>query len=171
MTYDLTLVPARPARAMTPARLFTIAPFDADDTASVLAMVRRCSATTLYRRFHGITNGILATEELLHAEGSQSFIARAHDRCVGVATLTPGPDGADIGVLVEDACQRKRVGTALIAALVARARELGVTQLRADLLDENRFLVPVLTRIGPAHTALERGGYHIDIALDEGCAA
>jgi GNAT superfamily N-acetyltransferase len=156
---------------MAPARLFTIAPFDAENTASVLAMVRRCSATALYLRFHGITNGIAPTQELLHAKGSESFVAWAHDRCVGVATLTPGPHGADIGVLVEDACQRKRVGTALIGALVARAQELGVTRIRADVLDANRFLIPMLTRIGPARTAAERGGYHIDIALEEGWAA
>ena len=105
-------------------------------------MLGRCSSMTLYHRFHGITDGVAyARHVLANADGHDSYLAWSEDRCVGVGSLHVGEDQAEIGVLVEDSWQRRGVGTALLAALVGRARRCDLSSLRADVLG-GKFLHP-----------------------------
>jgi GNAT superfamily N-acetyltransferase len=147
-----------------------IATFHSDDTPSMLAMLGRCSSATLYQRFHGaIKPGAIVAAQLA-AEAAESFVARAGDDCIGVATLSVMGQRAEMGVIVEDAWQRRGAGAALVRSIVRRARELGVTCLRADLLAEHRLLIPRLARIGPVRTSSDRGGYHVEISLGQEAA-
>jgi GNAT superfamily N-acetyltransferase len=96
------------------------------DSEALLAMVGRCSAMTLYRRFHG--------------------------------------------VLVGGGWQRRGVGTALVVALVRRARERRSAFLRADLLADNHFALQALASVGPMSISLARGSYTVLIDLGLGTA-
>ena len=141
------------------------------DSEALLAMVGRCSAMTLYRRFHGVTDGVpYAQQVLADAAGHDSYAAWSGDRCVGLGNLHVRDDTAEIGVLVEDGWQRRGVGTALVVALVRRARERRSPFLRADLLAENRFALQALASVGPLRTSLAHGSYTALIDLGLGTA-
>ena len=141
------------------------------DSEALLAMVGRCSAMTLYRRFHGVTDGVSYAQQVLaDAAGHDSYAAWRGDRCVGLGDLHVRDDTAEIGVLAEDGWQRRGVGTALVVALARRARERRSPFLRADLLAENHFALRALARVGPTRTSLAYGGYTALIDLGLGTA-
>jgi GNAT superfamily N-acetyltransferase len=148
-----------------------ISPLVPRDVDAVAAMIGRCSPATLYRRFHGVTRPSRAAPLLMAGAGKDSFGAWYGDECVAVGGLVPGkaddcnsPSG-HIGVLVEDAWQRKGVGSALVAALVVRARQQGLAGIVADIQTESEFLRPMLGRIGPMSTSFGYGGYTICVNL------
>jgi GNAT superfamily N-acetyltransferase len=144
-----------------------VARFEPADTPAVMAMLRRCSAPTLYRRLHGIPTGVDRTAHaVVHTAGEDTYCARSTDRCVGVASLASSHDGfAHIGVLVEDDWQRRGAGSALVVVLARRAREIRAPGLLADILGDNEFLIPLLARIGPIATSFVAGGYRVRVDL------
>src|SRR5262245_39752138 len=74
----------QPARSR-PALIAAVSPAD---THQVLAMLGRCSSGTLYRRFHGVTDGVAYARQLLTpGRGQDSYSAWVGDRCVGLASL------------------------------------------------------------------------------------
>jgi GNAT superfamily N-acetyltransferase len=149
-------------------------------------MMTRCSRATLFRRFHGFTDGAAYARAL--------FVDRAHDETlaarnpsmcrtaasepspsesshcvVGLGTLSPTTEGAaEMGVLVEDAWQQRGVGSRLIAELIARARRNGISTVHADVLEDNQFLLQILRRAAPLTVAFQRGGFSVDIDLGGG---
>ena len=137
------------------------------DAEAVLAMLRRCSRTSLYHRFHGFSDGRAYFAELLRNRPTDQTMLAWHGRaCVGAATLAAGAARIpDLGVLVEDAWQRRGIGTRLTALLVDRARSTGVTSVHADILNEDLFILRALRRLGPLTTTFERGTVAIDIDL------
>jgi len=138
------------------------------DSEALLAMVGRCSPTALYRRFHGITNGVSYAQQVLADTGCRdSFAAWSGEDCVGLGNLGVCDDTAEVGVLVEDGWHGRGVGTALAVALVGRARERRSHFLRADVLAENRFVLHVLARFGPTKISLDHGIYTtlVDLVL------
>jgi GNAT superfamily N-acetyltransferase len=142
-----------------------IAPLVPAHRPALLAMLRRCSPATLFHRFHGVTDGVPYAERLVADRGHRSLTAWAGDDCVGLATLAGGAGGHELGVLVEDAWQRRRVGTALVAGLLGSARAGGVGELVADVLAEDAFVLASLRRLGPVRTSLECGVYTARVAL------
>jgi GNAT superfamily N-acetyltransferase len=150
-----------------------IATVDQDDFAPVLAMIDRCSTTTLYRRFHGFLDvAAFAAAQVAADAGRDAVLAWCGERCVGLASLyDDGAGCADLGVLVEDAWQRRGVGTALVRALLRRATARGLTCLRVDLVGDNHVLLPALRRIGPLRTSAGSGGYRVHVDLVAGRAA
>jgi N-acetylglutamate synthase-like GNAT family acetyltransferase len=139
----------------------------ASDTEAVLDMLGRCSRTSLLHRFHGFTDGANYFGALLrNGPIDQTFLAWNRSACVGVATLGAGATGiVDLGVLVEDAWQRRGVGTSLVASLLVDARSRGVTTMHADVLGDDFFILEALRRIGPLTVAIECGTYSIDIEI------
>ena len=92
------------------------------DSEALLAMVGRRSAMTLYRRFHGVTDGICYAQQVLaDPAGHDSYTGWNWDRCVGLGDLHVRDDTAGMGVLVEDGCQRRGVGILPVGALAPRA--------------------------------------------------
>jgi GNAT superfamily N-acetyltransferase len=137
-----------------------IAVLEPADSGALIGLLARCSPTALYRRFHGVTNGLFYAQQIVAAaEGRDSYVAWIGKECVGLGNLHVRDDTADIGVLVEEDWQRRGVGTALLLALVRRVRERGSHSLRADVLEENRFVLPLLARLGPAETSMAAGSY------------
>lgn len=157
--------PSAPHRAND---VVVLRPAAASDTEAVVAMLARCSRTTLFHRFHGLTDGAAYFEAQLRDRPSdQIVLAWVGSTCVGVASLGAGATGIiDLAVLVEDAWQRRGIGTQLVAFLLDRARARGVSIVHADVLSEDRHIVRVLRRIGPLSSSIERGTWSIDVALD-----
>jgi GNAT superfamily N-acetyltransferase len=142
----------------------------ASDTQAVLTMLSRCSRATLFHRFHGVTDGADYFGALLR-DGSidQTFLAWYGSSCVGVATLGVGATGLfDLGVLIEDAWQRRGIGTWLVVSLLAGARAQGTTIVHADVLGDDLFILESLRRIGPLTVSVEFGIYSVDIDIGIG---
>jgi GNAT superfamily N-acetyltransferase len=144
-----------------------VKPASARDVRPVLAMLGRCSRTSLFHRFHGHTDGVAFTRSVLvHQQGGATVAAWNHDACIGLATL--GCDGAGVfhlGVLVEDAWQRRGVGRQLLAVLLDWARAHGAAAVHADVLGEDGFIVEALRRLGGSTVSIYTGTYSIDINL------
>ena len=137
------------------------------DTGAVLAMLGRCSRASLFHRFHGFTDGTAYFAALLRDRpADQTLLAWSGSTCVGVATL--GVDAAgivDLGALVEDAWQRREIGTRLITSLLDEARAKGVSTVHADVLAGDAFILRTLRRIAPLRVSTELGSFSIDIDL------
>jgi GNAT superfamily N-acetyltransferase len=85
-----------------------------------------------------------------------------------VATLGVGATGiADLGILVEDAWQRRGVGTRLATSLLESARAKDVTTVHAEVLGDDQFILEALRRIGPLTVAIESGSLSVDIDLGD----
>jgi GNAT superfamily N-acetyltransferase len=139
----------------------------ASDTEAVLEMLGRCSRASLFRRFHGYTDGANYFGALLR-DGpiDQTLLAWYRSTCVGVAALGVGTTGmSDLGVLIEDAWQRRGIGTWLVGSLLVNARAKGVTTVHADVLGDDRFILEAVRRIGPLKVTIEFGSYSIDIEI------
>jgi GNAT superfamily N-acetyltransferase len=127
---------------------------------ALFAMLGRCSPHALYGRFHGVTDGTFYADKVLAAAPcGDSFVAWNGDTCVGLGNTHVDGDTADVGILVEDAWQRRGAGTALLIAVLQRVHERGSRFLRADVLEESRFVLQVLARLGSATTSLTTGCY------------
>jgi GNAT superfamily N-acetyltransferase len=132
-------------------------------------MVGRCSAGTLYRRFHGVTDGVFHALQLVSDGDQDAYGAWSADLCIGVASLADDGHGSThIGVLVEDGWQRRGAGSALLAALVVRARQRLLPALVADVLADNGFILPLLDRVGPTTTEFCYGGYRVNVVIERG---
>ena len=134
----MTLMDVRPAAPAIP----TPRPTTADDLPALVAMAERCSAASLYRRFHGATGTPLRQELLRTAAGEgddhRSWVVEAGGAVRGVATLARSRNGeTHMAFLVEDGWQRRGVGRALGRRLHRAAREAGVAELVADVLADN----------------------------------
>ena len=57
---------------------------------------------------------------------------------------SPGAAATDIGVVVTDAWQGRGVGSALVRALVSRARDRGATTLTMEVMAENRRVLAMI---------------------------
>jgi GNAT superfamily N-acetyltransferase len=153
-------------RAATPLRVTAVGSVD---SGAVVAMLRRCSPLTRFQRFHGITDGVsYFTQSLTGAARRAESIygAWVAGGCVGVGSLhVYDRVRAEIAVLVEDDWQRRGVGSALVAALAGKARQSGLTGLRAEVLTENWFVPPALSRLGPTRTSTSCGVHTVWVDL------
>jgi N-acetylglutamate synthase-like GNAT family acetyltransferase len=136
-----------------------------DDLPHVLSLLRRCSTRTLYRRFHGVTDGSAWAAELVRKPDDETVAAWMGSSCIGLATLTTGDPRPDLGVLVEDAWQRRGVGTALVSLVVANAHASGVRELSADILAESDWALSSLARMGRMEVNLSFGVYSVRVTL------
>lgn len=72
--------------------------------------------------------------------------------------LSGRPEVAEVSFLVEDAMQRRGIGTLLLDALAELARERGVTRFSADVLADNRVMLSVFRKAGYALSAMTSYG-------------
>ena len=114
------------------------------------------STHTRYLRFFGpVTPGAALLRTLAGCAGNvDALVAVRGGVIVGHAMAVDRADrGArvtDIGVVVDDAWQRRGVGAALMRAIVTGAHARGVTVLEMDVLDGNRQVLAMVTGHWPA---------------------
>jgi GNAT superfamily N-acetyltransferase len=130
-------------------------------------MAARCSPTALFRRFHGVTDGVAYFRALLRDHAKyETHIALYRLRCVGIATIASNAEGAgDLGVLVEDRWQRRGIASRLVASVLPGARKRGLTTLHADVLNDDVFIVEALSRIGRLSVSVDLDAVSLDINL------
>lgn len=143
-----------------------------EDAEEIDALAARCSAQARYGRFLGpvrelpadyrasVLAGDPARHDALVARVSAASPATRPCQVVALASLVAGPDMSELGLLVEDGWQRRGLGTALVVALVARARERGVRYLRATVQPSALGLLVRLGRSLPLERS-EMGGYGV----------
>lgn len=112
-----------------------VRPASVRDLAGVGAMHRRCSARSLLDRYH--RGGRPPTAAMLDAElrNPDCVVAYTADAVIAVGSVrsdpTHGPTCAEVSLLVEDAWQRRGVGSALVSHLGGVAQIAGYTELIA----------------------------------------
>jgi GNAT superfamily N-acetyltransferase len=155
-------------------------------------MFERCTLETRYRRFHAPVKAIperylaeaLSGGAFLHAmvacPGRDADLGMEPETGPGAA---PGNGGivalascrathegaAELGILIEDAWQRRGLGTRLLRDLAAHAADAGLLVLEAQLLAEQAWIVGLLRPYGPCRLTSTWAGL-LDVTLRLGAA-
>jgi GNAT superfamily N-acetyltransferase len=141
------------------------------DLAGISAMWERCSLATRIGRFHAPVRDIPASYlETVLADPASSLVAgpgRA-GAVVALASLIPGGGGsAELGVLVEDAWQRRGIGRRLVTELIAAASARQITEVTASVLAQNAGVADLLRRV-PGEFCLTRCGTTVEVRVAAG---
>jgi ribosomal protein S18 acetylase RimI-like enzyme len=152
------------------------------DLPCLAAMWERCSLATRIGRFHAPVRDIpasyLATvlsdpaTSLLAGPGrGDAAVAgpgRAGAVVVALASLIPGDGGsAELGVLVEDAWQRRGIGRRLVTELIAGASDRQITEVTASVLAQNAGVAELLRRV-PGEFCMTRCGTTVEVRVAMG---
>ncbi|HEY9408340.1 MAG TPA: GNAT family N-acetyltransferase [Jiangellaceae bacterium] len=153
-------------------RSVVIRPAVPSDAGGLTTMHARCSADTVYQRYHSMP--ALTGRFLTHLLSTDvALVAEAPNRAI-VAMANLGRDTGDVGelaVLVEDGWQGAGIGTAMLGHLVTMARLVGYGEVYAVCLPGHVWCRNSLTRFGPASVEAGAGQVSIRLALREAPAA
>jgi GNAT superfamily N-acetyltransferase len=135
------------------------------------AMWERCALATRTARFHAPVKDIPASylKAVLADPAANVLAARepAGD-VVALASLirSSGSGTAELGVLVEDAWQRRGIGRRLVARLITAAPARGITTLTASVLAGNAKLADLLREVpGQFSIAADGETLHVRVHL------
>lgn len=131
-----------------------IRPIRPDDLDGMMRMWQRLSPQTIRLRFFSLRK--MTAEQMRHQvqvdfDQRVALVAEQHSEIIGVGRFDRLPDNsrtAEFAVTVEDAEQGRGLGTSLLRALMAPARDLGVTHFHGDILTENRSMLRVMRESG-----------------------
>ncbi|GAA4731508.1 GNAT family N-acetyltransferase [Phytohabitans rumicis] len=121
-----------------------------DDLAAVRAMHERCTPRSRHRRYLAGTSGpspALLARLIEPARGVTLVALAEDDRVVAVGNLVAEGAIGEIALLVEDAWQRRGVGTALLRRLVAHASRAGYAAVVAHTQADNVGMLATLRRL------------------------
>jgi len=132
----------------------------ADDAEAVLRMYARCSAGVRRLRFMG---GMQAPSDArlrrsLEPVGGLALLAvhadprSGEEQVVAMASLATEGDLAELALLVEDAWQRRGLGTAMLRRLLGWAERNGFAAVVAHTAAENTGMLRLLRRWGTGRT-------------------
>lgn len=148
------------------------------DLPAVRAMHARCSPDSLHRRYLSGTTGPTAGQlaRLLTPARGCALVVEAPgafaDRVVAVANLIGEGLQAELALLVEDAWQRRGIGTALLRRAVSIAAENGFEALAIHAQAQNGAMVRTLRRLaGPRQTDTDAGVLTVTFPLGEQATA
>lgn len=131
-----------------------IRPIRPADLEGMMRMWQRLSPQTIRLRFFSLRK--MTAEQMRHQvevdfDQRVALVAEQHGEIIGVGRfdrLPDDPQTAEFAVTVEDAEQGRGLGTSLLRALMAPARDLGVTHFHGDILTENRSMLRVMRESG-----------------------
>jgi len=152
----------------SPIHLRPIRPEDAD---ALVAFHGRLSPDTVYFRFFSAHPRLLPQEierftQVDHHD-RVALVAVAQERIVGVGRydrLRPGGPEAEVAFVVDDAFQRRGLGTLLLEHLATIAAADGIERFRAEVLPANRRMLDVFGRSGFEESAHFSGDV-VDVVL------
>lgn len=151
-----------------------IRPIRPDDKQRMLDAFERLSPESRYRRFFAATPRLRAgqlrylTEVDHHTHEALAAVDPDTGEGLGIARFIRSPDDAaiaEIAVAVVDDWQRRGLGTALLHALAARAREEGVERFSAVVLAENEPILQLLRGLGDVRVTGRDHGV-VDLLMD-----
>jgi GNAT superfamily N-acetyltransferase len=160
----------------------------AGDRAALEAMFQRCSPATVYQRFHGQVRAFpraYLDEALAGADVHYAVVCYSGCEAVALASCrasdrlgeggrpgegdgpgqADGPGEAELGILIEDAWQRRGLGGLLLGRLVAHAADHGIGVLHAQMLTEQDWIIGMLARHGSWTSAFGRGVREVTLHL------
>jgi GNAT superfamily N-acetyltransferase len=149
------------------------------DRRALVRMLARCSGETRYRRFHGPVRLFperYLTEALSGSPVHFALVASvpsasgaegaAGEDVVALASCRAVAEGvAELGVLVEDAWQRRGIGDRLLREMADFAARSGLRALRAQLLAEQPWIAGLLRRYGRCETVATGGLLMVTVRL------
>lgn len=109
-----------------------------------------------------------------HTDGDRSYVlvAELDSELIGFARFSQGPHAdahdhsADVGIVLTDAWQGRRLGGHMLCRLAAEARAREITTLTTQVLWENRRMLRLARRIFPdLHIAYATGSCELTIDL------
>lgn len=149
------------------------------DRAGLIALFKRCSPETIRYRFLRMVTALpdALLDYLIAVDGDRHVAlvvtqnADAEERIAAVGryvAVADRPEVAEVSFLVEDAMQRRGIGTILLHTLVEIARAHGIKRFAADVLADNRLMLAVFNKAGYALTASTSYGVtHLEFAIAE----
>ena len=127
-----------------------------DDAPRLVAMFERCSPATRYGRFLSPVQHFPAghlVDVVRPSRIRRSWVVDDQDtgQLVAVGSWFRNQlFTAEVGLLVEDAAQRRGIGTELLDTIADDAHAAGITTLVAVALAESRHVHRMIGRLGPA---------------------
>ncbi|MER6012440.1 GNAT family N-acetyltransferase [Streptomyces bluensis] len=147
----------------------TVRRADADDLDAARAMHARCSARTLGLRYHGpVGDADRYLGHLLSPRfGRTLAVQTASGKIVGLGHLLWDGDETEVALLVEDAWQRRGIGSELLGRLVTMAAEAGCAHVYAVTQSSNTGMVAAMRGLGlPLDYRIEEGTLVVTARLD-----
>ncbi|MFI7412784.1 GNAT family N-acetyltransferase [Streptomyces sp. NPDC049627] len=138
----------------------TVRRADTGDLVAAKEMHERCSAGTLRMRYHGpVGDADRYLNHLLSPRfGRTLAVQTASGRVVGLGHLLWDGDETEVALLVEDAWQRRGVGSELLRRLVGMAVEAGCESVYAVTQSSNTGMVAAMRGLGlPLDYQVEEG--------------
>ncbi|HEY5944866.1 MAG TPA: GNAT family N-acetyltransferase [Kofleriaceae bacterium] len=145
----------------------TVAALRPSDEPRLRAWFQRVSPDSRYQRFHVHVTDL--TDEdwryLTSVDGVDhvALVASLAGEPVAVARLIALPGDAELAFLVDDAHQRRGIGSVLRDALIAIARERGIYRLHAHVLPDNVAIRRLLST--PSLHVVGDRGHVIELVL------
>lgn len=147
-------------------------PITPEDADGIQGLMERSSDQTRYYRFFGpmkrLSDKDLYRFTHVDHENRVAFVVLLGDELIGVGRYDryPGTDDAEVAFLVEDAHQRRGLGSVLLEHLGAAARERGITRFVAEVLSQNTGMVRVFLDAGyEARRSYEDGVVHLTFPI------
>ncbi|QXG76583.1 GNAT family N-acetyltransferase [Modestobacter sp. L9-4] len=147
-------------------------PITPEDADGIVGLMERSSDQTRYYRFFGPVRQLSAKDlyRFTHVDHVDrvAFVVLLGDHLIGVGRYdrTPGTDEAEVAFLIEDAHQRRGLGSVLLEHLAAAARERGITRFIAEVLSQNTGMVRVFRDAGyAASRSYEDGVVHLTFPI------
>jgi acetate---CoA ligase (ADP-forming) len=148
-----------------------------DDRVSLIALFKRCSPETIRYRFLRMITAlpISLLDEMLAVDGEKHValvVTQGEDEdekivAVGAYVAEDNRPGvAEVSFLVEDAMQRRGIGTVLLDTLAEAARTHNITRFSADVLADNRLMLSVFRKAGYALSSnISYGVTHLEFPI------
>ncbi|WP_225839150.1 GNAT family N-acetyltransferase [Streptomyces sp. NK08204] len=147
----------------------TVRRVDTGALAAARAMHERCSSRTLGMRYHGpVGDADRYLNHLLSPRFGRTLAAQTTaGRIVGLGHLLWDGDETEVALLVEDAWQRRGIGTELLSRLVSMAVEAGCESVYAVTQASNTGMIAAMRGLGlPLDYQIEEGTLVITARLD-----
>jgi GNAT superfamily N-acetyltransferase len=119
-----------------------------EDAPALIAMHARCSAESVYRRYHSPVARLSPRQARgqLEPDGGLSLVMAVGDEVVGIGMLAVDATGVELGVMVEDRWQRRGYGTKLLRALAVEAANRGVDTVTCMVQPANQAVLRTIHR-------------------------
>jgi acyl-CoA synthetase (NDP forming)/RimJ/RimL family protein N-acetyltransferase len=148
-------------------------PICPEDAEGLTGLMDRSSDQTRYYRFFGPMKRLSAKElhRFTHVDHDArvAFVVLLGDQVIGVGRYDryPGTDDAEVAFLIEDAHQRRGLGSVLLEHLAAAARERGIKRFVAEVLAQNSTMVRVFQDAGyKSQRSYEDGVVHLSFPIE-----
>jgi GNAT superfamily N-acetyltransferase len=149
--------------AVTPGGALTIRDISSGDADRLRRMFSRLSPETIYRRFHSPFPRVPEWALALLAgvdHDKESLVAVVGEEIVGHAMYVRSENEAEIGIVVEDAWQRKGIGKLLLIRLALAARRRRIEAFTGVVLGQNRPMMLLLAAVFTGVKSTIRGGQY-----------